>query len=298
MAIHSPRGERAFVFVNSALLIALLLFTVYPLWYVLVASISAPVDVVAGKTLLLPQNIRFDAYARVFKYNMILTAYKNTIVYTLVGTAINLALTICAAFPLSRRDLYGRGAINKLFCVTLFFQGGIIPTYIIVRNLGLYDTMWAIVLVPAISMWNVIIARNFLETSIPYELQEAALIDGCTNVQTLLRIVLPLSMPIVSVLIIFYGVAHWNSYFRALIYLSDDKKYPLQLLLRQLLVNEEMADMVASGATDTESFANQMLITTTMRYALMVVSSLPVICLYPFLQKHFAKGVMVGAVKG
>lgn len=298
MLSHVPRNERLFTVTNTFLLTLVLILMIYPLWYVVVSSLSSPTAVVQGQTYLLPRGLRLDAYRRVFQYSKILTAYKNTIVYTVLGTAINLVLSFMTAFPLSRRDLYGRSAITKIFSVSLFFQGGIIPTYLIVRNLGLYDSMWALLLIPAISMWNVIIMRTFLETSIPFELQEAALIDGCSNIQILLRIILPLSMPIVSVMIIYYGVAHWNSYFRALIYLSSEKKYPLMLVLRQLLVMEEMQDMVGSSTGDTVAFADQLLIIETMKYALMVVASLPVICLYPFLQKHFAKGVMVGAVKG
>jgi len=293
-----PRNERTFTVLNSALLLLILALMLYPLWYVVIASLSAPTAVATGQTAFLPVGFRLDAYLRIFQYEKILTAYKNTIVYTVLGTLINLVLSFCTAFPLSRKDLYGRSAITKIFSVSLFFQGGIIPTYLIVRGLGLYDSMWALLLIPAISMWNVIIMRTFLENSLPFELQEAAHIDGCSNIQILVRIILPLSMPIVSVMLIYYGVAHWNSYFRALIYLSTERKYPLQLVLRQLLVMEEMQEMVASGSGGTVSFADQLLAAETLKYALMVVSSLPVICLYPFLQKHFAKGVMVGAVKG
>lgn len=292
------REDRLFVFFNGLILLLLLLIILYPLYYVVIASISSPTKVAAGETLLAPRGVNFKAYMRVFKYNSLFRAYKNTIVYTVGGTVINLVLTFMTAYPLSRKDLWGRGFFSKFFCISLFFQGGIIPLYLVVRGLGLYDSAWALLLIPAISMWNVIITRTFLETTIPSEMQEAAQIDGCSNIRTLIQIVLPLSLPIVSVMAIFYGVQHWNSYFNALIYLSDDAKYPLQILLRQLLVNEEMNDMLAQATESTEAFTDQLLITTTMRYALMVISSLPIICIYPMVQKHFAKGVMVGTVKG
>ena len=298
MRRYHVSDDRLFGVANGAILCILFLLILYPLYYVVVASISSPTMVAAGETILLPKKINFNAYARVFRYGSLLNAYKNTILYTLGGTLINLVLTFFTAYPLSRRDLWGRGLISRIFCISLFFQGGIIPLYLIVRDLGLYNSVWALLLIPAISMWNVIITRSFLETSIPYELQEAAQIDGCSNIRILFSVIMPLALPILSVMAIFYGVQHWNSYFNALIYLSDERKNPLQILLRQLLVNEEMSDMLAQSAASTESFTDQVLITTTMRYALMVVSSIPVICIYPFVQKNFAKGFLVGAVKG
>ena len=214
----------------------------------------------------------------------------------MVGTSINLVMTTLTAYPLSRKDFPGRPWVTRLLTFTMFFSGGMIPLYTLVRGLGLYNTMWAILLPASISMFNCIIMRSYFENSVPAEIQEAGIIDGCGNFQVLACIVLPLSMPILAVMVIYYGVQHWNAYFSALIYLSDKKKYPLQLILREILVQMQSQDIL--GGDFAAAADEQVMMAEGIKYALILISSLPVMMIYPFVQKYFAKGVLVGAVKG
>lgn len=288
-------GDKVFEVVVIVLLALVCLVVLYPLIYIFSASISKAEDVLSGEMWLLPTSFSFVGYSKIFDNPEILSGYVNTIVYTVVGTAINLAMTIMAAYPLARRDFAGRNVITGLFVFTLFFSGGLIPSYLVVKELGMLNTMWALIIPGAVSVWNIIIMRTFFQSSIPDEIQESASIDGCSNLQTLWRIVLPLSMPIIAVMILFYSVGHWNAYFNALIYLSDRDKYPLQLFLREILLQGEMDTMVGAGDT---THAKTVMDTASIRYAIVIVANLPVLLLYPFLQKYFAKGVMVGAIKG
>jgi putative aldouronate transport system permease protein len=289
------RGDRVFDFLNIIMLSLVLLIILYPLYFVIIASVSDSMLVLQGKVWLWPRGLSFDAYSRVFQNQDILTGYRNVIAYTIIGTLVNLALTIAGAYPLSRRDFAGRNAIMLIITFTMFFSGGIIPTYMIVRNLGLVNSFWALILPGAVSVWNLIIMRTFFQNTIPTDLQESAFMDGCSNFRLLWSIVLPLSMPVIAVVTLYYAVGHWNSYFQALIYLSDRSKYPLQMFLRELLIQNQMQNMMD---TDSETMAQQAMVAESLKYAVIVVSSLPVLCLYPFLQRYFAKGVMIGAVKG
>lgn len=221
--------------------------------------------------------------------------YKNTILYTFAGTALNIFMSICAAYPLSRKNLKGKGLGLGMMVFTMFFQGGMIPTYINLNQLHMIDTYWVMILPSAISVYNVMIMRTYFSTSIPYELEEAAMIDGASQLRTLWSVVLPLSKPILAVMVLFYAVSHWNEYFNALLYLSDSKRFPLQLVLRSILIQSQASEESFEGIGSTY---NRMLLGETMKYALIIVSSLPVLCLYPFLQKYFVKGVMIGSVKG
>ena len=231
----------------------------------------------------------------VFRDSMIMTGYRNTLYYTILGTAINLVMTVLAAYPLSRKDWVGRGFFMAVVMFTMFFSGGTIPTYLLMNDLGLINTTWAIVLPGAVSVYNAIVMRTFFINSIPLELQEAAQVDGCSNTRLLLRIVLPLSKPILAVMVLFYGVAHWNAFFGALIYITESDRYPLQLVLRSILIqNTASQDML--GEVDT--LGNRVMLAETIKYALIIVSTLPMMVLYPFLQRFFEKGVMVGSVKG
>ena len=234
-------------------------------------------------------------YKRVFANNDIMLGYKNTVFYTLTGIAVNLAMTVAGAYPLSRKDFYGRNFLMLLFTFTMFFSGGLIPTYLVIQRLNLINNFWVMIIPGAVSVYNMIIMRTFFQSTIPGELQEAAFIDGCSNIRILLKIVLPLSMPIIAVMVIFYGVAHWNAFFSALIYISDRTKYPLQLILREILIQNQMQEMMNQ---DTESLAQQQIMAEGIKYAVVIVASLPVLILYPFLQRYFVKGVMVGAIKG
>ena len=216
---------------------------------------------------------------------------RNTVIYTVVGTIISVALTSCAAYPLSRKDFCGRNTFMGIFAFTMFFSGGMIPTYLIIKSLKLLDTIWAIVLPCAVSTYNVIIMRTFFSTNIPDEMVESASIDGYNDILIFAKIVLPLSKPIIAVMLLFYGVAQWNSWFPALLYLKNRELYPLQLILREILIQSDVGKM-AGGSADVQ------IIGDGLKYATMVVATLPIICLYPFLQKYFVKGVMIGAIKG
>ncbi|WP_309121489.1 carbohydrate ABC transporter permease [Paenibacillus sp.] len=278
-----------------AVLSVILLIVLYPLVFVASASISNPLAVLRGEMWLFPKELSFVGYERIFANREILTGYGNTILYTALGTSLNLVMTVLASYPLSRKDFTGRHAITAFIVFTMFFSGGLIPTYLLVKNLGLVNTMWALIVPGAVSVWNIIIMRTFFQTSIPNEIQESASIDGCSNFQTLWRIVLPLSMPIIAVMILFYGVGHWNSYFNALIYLNDRELYPLQLFLREILIKSEVDQMAGSMNASTQTYLME---AEAIKYAIVLVANVPVLLLYPFLQKYFVKGMMIGALKG
>ncbi|GIP41209.1 sugar ABC transporter permease [Paenibacillus sp. J31TS4] len=278
-----------------AILGIVLLLVLYPLVFVASASISDPLTVSKGEMWLLPKDLSLVGYERIFTNKEIWTGYSNTILYTVVGTAINLVMTIMAAYPLSRIDFSGRHVITGFIVFTMFFSGGLIPTYLLVKSLGMMNTMWALIIPGAVSVWNIIIMRTYFQTSIPNEIQESAAIDGCSNLQTLWRIVLPLSMPIIAVMVLFYSVGHWNAYFNGLIYLTDRSKYPLQLFLREILIKSEVDQM--AGSMDL-SVQKHLMEAEAIKYAIVIVANLPVLLLYPFLQKYFMKGFLVGALKG
>lgn len=294
MEIHN-RSDNWVEAMIIVLLVGVVIVVLYPLIFVISASISNPVSVINGEMWFLPKGLNFEGYRKVLSNHDIMNGYANTIYYTVLGTAINLVMTICAAFPLSRKDFYGKSVITAIMVFTMFFSGGLIPTYLLVKNLGMINTVWALILPSAVGVYNVIIMRTFFQTTIPYELQEAAAIDGYSHFRTLLRIVLPLSMPIIVVMILFYSVGHWNSYFSALIYLKDREAYPLQLILREILVNNEMNELVSS---QEDSFAQKLLESETIKYAVIMVANLPMLLLYPFVQKYFVQGITIGALKG
>jgi putative aldouronate transport system permease protein len=288
-------GDKIVLAVIYALLMLILVVVLYPLIFVVSASFSDPTAVIKGEVWLWPKNVSLIGYERVFANKEILTGYINTIVYTVVGTAVNLAMTIAAAYPLSRKDFVGRNVITAFIVFTMFFSGGLIPTYLLVKKLGMINTMWALIIPGAVSVMNIIIMRTFFQTSVPAEVQESAAIDGCSNIQTLVRIVLPLSLPIIAVMILFYAVGHWNAYFNALIYLTDRGKYPLQLFLREILIKAEMDQMTSSMDLSVQKHLME---AEAIKYAIVIVANLPVLLLYPFLQKYFVKGMLIGAIKG
>lgn len=288
------RTDIAFDVVNTILITIMFLIVLYPLIYIVSASFSDSMEVLKGKVVFFPKNVTLEAYKRVFRDKSIFSGYLNTVIYTVIGTCISLFFTVTAAYPLSRKDFKPRKVIMVFLSITMFFGGGLIPTYFVVKSLHMIDTIWSIVLLGSVSVWNIIVTRTFFE-SIPFELQEAAFIDGCSNIRIFFSIVLPLSASVIAVMILFYGVYYWNSYFNALIYLSSEDKYPLQLVLRKIMVLGQMENMVNSG---TESVASQQMAAETIKYSVIIVASVPVLVVYPFLQKYFEKGVMVGAVKG
>ena len=293
-AIKRTRGDVVFDVINALLLLIVMLVGAYPLVYAISCSFSSPLLVVQSKVYLLPKGLTTIAYERVFNNHQILTGYKNTVFYTLLGTAINIILTTMTAYPLSRRDFKARKFITFLFTFTMLFSGGLIPTFLVVRNLGLMNTVWALILPGAISSWNMFIMKNYFQTSIPGELYEAARIDGADNMKILFQLVLPLSMPILAVMVLYYGVAHWNSYFSALVYIRDTDRYPLQLVMRNFFSGQDYVEQGAGGDDATQ----MLLLNETMKYALIVIASVPMLILYPLLQRFFVKGVMLGAIKG
>lgn len=273
----------------------MLLFALYPLYFVLIASVSSPSAIYNGKVWLWPSDASLDGYRRILESNTIWLGYWNSIKYTVVGTFVNLLLTLPGAYALSCQKLNGRNLIMKIITFTMFFSGGLIPTYILVMRLGIRDSIWAMVLPQAIIVWYFIIARTFFQTTIPNELKDAAEIDGASDITFFLRIVLPLSPAIISIMLLYYGVYHWNTFFDALIYLKSEINYPLQLVLRDILIaNEVSPDMIS----DLTSVAEQQRIAEQLKYGTIVVASLPLLALYPFLQKYFMKGIFIGAIKG
>ena len=293
--IMSISSDRVFDFCNVLFMCLLLFIILYPLWFIVIASVSDPDMVTRGEVIFWIKGATSEGYRRVLEYAPLWMGYRNTILYVFVGTSINLLLTITGAYALSRRDLVGRRFISLLIVFTMIFNGGLIPRFIVVRNLGIYDTMWALVLPSAITVYNLIIARTFFENTIPGELYESASIDGCGNFRFFLKIVLPLSPSIIAVLVLFYGVMHWNAFFDALIYLQSSEKSPLQLVLRDLLITHEVLQGDVVG--DSETLELKQRIADLIRYGVIIVSSLPIIMVYPFLQKYFVKGVMLGAIK-
>lgn len=290
-------GELAFKWTNDIVLFCVLVITLLPLLFVLNASISDTRLVLKGKVLLIPKGINFQGYKKVLEHESIMRGYINSIYYSLAGTAVNIIMTVLCAFPLSRKNLAGRGLISGLIVFTMYFSGGMIPTYLVVSKwLRLKNTVFAIILPGAISVYNMIIVRSYFMNSIPEELNDAALIDGCTYLRMLLQVVLPLSVPVLAVVTMYYLVGHWNSWFSAMIYLTEQDRYPLQLVLKSILV--ESNSVLTNDPDVGEDAMAKVLNAEAIKYAVIVVASAPVLAIYPFLQRFFVKGIMVGALKG
>ena len=286
------RQDKIFIIVDSILALFFLLICLYPLYFILIASFSNPSLVAGGKVWIIPRGLTLDGYKMMLAKSEIWRGYGNTILYTLTGTAINLIFTISAGYALSRKTLPFRSAINMFFLLTMFINGGLIPTYLLMNSLHLVNTFAIMVLMGGVNVWNFIICRTFFETNIPTEVLEAAKIDGSNELIFFMRIALPLSKSILAVMTLFFAVVHWNGYYNALVYLRSENKYPLQLVLRNLLLTTQL-----SPETSDSGMA-QLLNLQSMKYGVIVIASVPVLILYPFIQKHFVKGVMVGAIKG
>jgi putative aldouronate transport system permease protein len=294
-SIRRSRSDLIFDIVVLIIMALVMIVCIYPLYFILIASVSDPNYVLTGQVILFPKGLNFEGYARILGEQKIWTGYRNTIVYTVVGTALNVALTVTAGYALSRKDMPGRKGILLVIIFTMFFNGGMIPTYMVVKNLHLIDTIWAMILPSAVQVWNLMIARSFFETTIPGELLDASMIDGCRTLQFFFRIVLPVSKAIIAVLVLFYAISHWNAFFNALIYLETESKYPLQIILRNILIqNQPDAAMIDDMATLVE----RQKIAEMIKYGVIVVASAPVLILYPFVQKYFVTGIMVGSIKG
>jgi putative aldouronate transport system permease protein len=291
--LRLSRGERAFNVVNICLLLGLVFVTAYPMLYVVFASLSDPSQLIANRgALFRPLGFSLDAYRLVLQNPMIAIGYRNTLFYVVVGTALNLVLTCLGAYALSRRNVMLKTPIMILIVFTLFFSGGLIPTFLLVgQTLQMQDTVWALIVPTAVNTWNLIILKTAFE-AVPVSLEEAARIDGANDFTILFRVVLPLSLPALAVVVLFYAVGHWNAYFNALVYIRSRDLYPLQLVLREILITSNVESMT-TGVSSGDAFQ----VGQTIKYATIVVATLPILVIYPFLQKYFVKGALIGAIK-
>lgn len=289
------KENKLFYVINNLLLLAAFVIVAAPLLNVIASSFSTPGAVITGKVSFWPVGFNIDAYIQIFQSRMLLIGYKNSIIYTVLGTTINIFMTILAAYPLSVKDFVGRGIFTGLFVFTMIFSAPLIPTFLNIEELGLLDSIWVMVLPGAISVYNLIIARTFFQNTIPDEMVEAARLDGADDVCVLTKLVLPLSKSILAVLVLYYAIAHWNSYFDAYIYLSSEDKFTLQVVLRNIMSTAAALQEMADATVDQSKRAAMI---EVLKYAVIVFGSLPVIALYPFVQKHFVKGVMIGSLKG
>ena len=293
--IRESLGDRIFMVIVYIILTFCLVVVLYPLIYVVSASFSSSAAIRSGEVWLYPVDITLQGYEAVFSNHQIMTGFLNSFIYTFAGTAVNLVMTMLCAYPLSRKEFYGRGLITGIFVFTMYFGGGLVPTYMLINHLGLLNTRWVMIIPTAMSVWNVIIARTYLSSTIPDALFEAAELDGCSEFQFFIRIVIPLSAPIIAVLALYYGVGNWNAYFNAMIYLSDSELFPLQVVLRSILI---LGDVDMTKVQNVDALVQKQGLADLLKYAVIVVASVPVMCIYPFVQKYFVKGVMIGSIKG
>lgn len=294
MKYRKSAGERTFDTLNYLLMIALILVTLYPCYYVLVASLSDPSRIYEGSGMLLwPKGFVTGAYKSVLTYTQLWVSYANTVLYVVSGGLLSTLITVMTAFALTRKGLPFKNLIMMLILFTMYFSGGLIPTFIVIRNLHLVDTRWVVILLPLINTYNLIITISYFK-GLPYELEEAAKIDGANDYRILFQVMVPLAKPIIAVITLYYMVSLWNSYFNEMIYLTSRSKFPLQLVLREILIQNDTASVggAASNAGDVQSYAEN------LKFAVIVVSTVPILCIYPFVQKYFVKGVTIGAVKG
>ena len=297
--IKRSKSDVVFDGVIFVILTFILLLVAYPLYFIIISSFSSPDQVSAGKVIFYPIGFTLEGYKKVFENKQVITGFINSLIYTTVGTCVNLLLTIPTAYALSRRKFQGRKFVTIFYMITMFISGGMIPTYLVVQKLGLLDSMWALILPGSLSVYNMIVARTFFQQNISEELYEAAELDGCGHGRFFFSIALPLSKAIIAIMVLYYGVGHWNSYFSALLYMQTEDKYPLQLVLRSILVqNSAQLSQTITSAAQQEAMRKQQEAVELMKYSLIIISSIPVLILYPFIQKHFTKGVMIGSVKG
>jgi len=292
--MKKSKGEHIFDAILIVVSVLIFVVVAYPLYFVVIASFSNPEAVLGGKLSFWPVGFNIESYKMILDEPKIWLGYRNSIFYTILGTMINLILTTLAAFPLSRKDMPYRRLLTFIITFTMLFSGGMIPVYMVVRGLNITDTIWAMVIPNAIATYNMLVMKNYFQSSIPEELHEAAAIDGCGPFQSLLKVVLPLSRPILAVITLFYAVGHWNAFFNAIIYLRDQKLYPLQIVLREIMLQNSLE---AVGG-DMTGMYEKVMRGETMKYAVIIVASVPVLLFYPLVQKYFTKGIMVGAIKG
>ncbi|RAW13440.1 carbohydrate ABC transporter permease [Paenibacillus taichungensis] len=293
--IRESYGDRLFLIGVYTFLIMVTIVVLFPLIFIISSSFSSPQAVVSGKVWLLPVDFTLEGYKAVFRNPQIVFGYLNSLYYTVIGTAVNVALTVMLAYPLARKTFYGRNFIMVLLVITMMFEGGLIPLYLVVKNLHILDTRWAMILPGAMAVFQVIVARTFFQTTIPEEIAEAAELDGCSDIRFITSMVIPLSKPILAVLTLMYAVGHWNAYFDALIFLKSAELFPLQIVLRNILILNSIDPTMVSNV---DQMLAQQGLKDLLKYSLIVVASAPVLIIYPFVQKHFVKGVMIGSLKG
>ena len=298
-AKRRTRGDKIFDAVLLVVLSVIFFIVAYPLYFIIISSISEPLAVSQGKVIFAPIGFTLDGYAAVFREKSVLGGYLNSLVYTTMGICVSVACTVPTGYALSRKDFFARKPITFFYLLTMFVSGGLYPTYMVVRDTGLLNSMWALIVPGAIWVYNLIVCRTFFATTIPDEVLDAAKIDGCNNTRFFVGIVLPLSAAIIAIMVLYYGVGHWNSYFSALIYINDRNKWPLQLELRTILLQNAMnASRAVMNEQELQEKARLQAIADLMKYSLIVVSCVPMMVLYPFIQRHFVRGVMIGSVKG
>lgn len=288
------REDKIYYAVCYTIIILLSLIVLYPMIYVVSASVSSGTALMAGEVWLFPKDITFLGYKTILQYKNVWIGYRNTIFYTVIGTFINVVMTLLCAYPLTRNNLMGRKQIMMLFTFTMLFSGGMIPNYILMKKLHLLNTVWVMIIPGALSVYNMIVTKTFIQSSIPEELLEASKIDGCDDIRYFFTILLPLSKAVIAVISLWYAVGHWNAYFNAFLYLTDKELYPLQIFLKEILIQSK----VNSELMDPEVALAMQNLQLILKYGMIVISTLPIFCLYPFAQKYFVKGVMIGSVKG
>ena len=293
--IRTSVQDKTFDIVNVAIMVLLLCVYIWPIWFVIIASFSDPMEVQLGKVLFLPSRLSVQSYLELINRSSIWTGYRNSLIYLVSGTFLDMVFTICAAYPLSRKDFMLRRPVMVFLLITMYFSGGLIPMYMLVKALGLINTIWCILLSGVLSVYNILIMRSYFMNSIPSALQEAAVLDGANSYQYLIKVVLPLSKPVLAVIALYNAVGRWNDYYTALVYIHNEDMYPLQLVLREIL------DSVTAKSTDITNnldMTDQVKLAQSLKYSSIIVATIPIMLIYPFVQKYFVKGVMIGAVKG
>ena len=290
--------DRIFDFVCNLFLVLFVIVVFYPIYFVLVASFSDPTYVNSGTVLLYPKGFTLDGYRRVFEDKQVWISYANTILYTVSGTVLGTAVIVMAGYAFSRKDLLGRDSLMKIFVFTMYFGGGMIPTFLVVNKLGMVGSRLSVIILGSVSVYNMIVVRSFMNSNIPDELFEAATIDGCGNGTFFVKVVVPLSKAVIAVMVLYAAVAYWNSYFNAMLYLVDSSQYPLQLYLRQILFQVKSSVSAETIISDPEYAERLQTMSELIKYSMITVATVPILCVYPFVQKYFVKGVMVGSVKG
>ena len=297
--IRRSKEDVIFDAVLFLILTRIFVIVAYPLYFIIISSVSDPKAVAGGKVIFYPIGLNFKGYVEVFKDSRIIRSFLNSLFYTVCGTLINLAVTLPTAYALSRKKFFLKKPVTIFYMITMFIGGGMIPTYLVVQKTGLLDTMWSLIIPGALSVYNMIVARTFFQQNISEELYEAAELDGCGHGKFFFSVALPLSGAITAIMVLYYGVGHWNAYFNALLYMQTESKFPLQLILRSILVqNEAQQNQQAVGAAARAALEESRQLAELMKYSLIIISSIPVLVIYPFIQKHFVKGVMIGSLKG